>query len=85
MHLLDGIIAGVLLKELFQRDGVGTMVARYQYLSMLTRLYETIFDIVNVVDKRNTKLLEEKLPQERSTGNSCYSKAVQLNNDLKDV
>ncbi|KAK4477441.1 hypothetical protein RD792_016664 [Penstemon davidsonii] len=28
VHLLDGTIAGVLLKELFQRDGVGTMVAR---------------------------------------------------------
>lgn len=29
VHLLDGTIGGVLLKELFQRDGVGTMVARY--------------------------------------------------------
>lgn len=28
VHLLDGTIGGVLLKELFQRDGVGTMVAR---------------------------------------------------------
>lgn len=29
VHLLDGTIAGVLLKELYQRDGVGTMVARF--------------------------------------------------------
>ncbi|KAL6521598.1 putative amino-acid acetyltransferase nags2, chloroplastic [Orobanche gracilis] len=27
VHLLDGTVGGVLLKELFQRDGVGTMVA----------------------------------------------------------
>lgn len=32
VHLLDGTIGGVLLKELFQRDGVGTMVARYANL-----------------------------------------------------
>ncbi|KAL8193707.1 hypothetical protein R6Q57_026399 [Mikania cordata] len=31
VHLLDGTIAGVLLKELFQRDGVGTMVASDLY------------------------------------------------------
>lgn len=29
VHLLDGTIGGVLLLELFQRDGMGTMVARY--------------------------------------------------------
>ena len=28
MHLLDGTIGGVLLLELFKRDGMGTMVAR---------------------------------------------------------
>ncbi|CAH1421219.1 unnamed protein product [Lactuca virosa] len=28
VHLVDGNICGVLLKELFQRDGVGTMVAK---------------------------------------------------------
>ncbi|EPS62026.1 n-acetyl-glutamate synthase, partial [Genlisea aurea] len=31
VHLLDGTMAGVLLKELFQRDGVGTMVASDLY------------------------------------------------------
>ncbi|KAL2504738.1 putative amino-acid acetyltransferase NAGS1 [Abeliophyllum distichum] len=31
VHLLDGNIGGVLLKELFQRDGVGTMVASDLY------------------------------------------------------
>lgn len=31
VHLLDGTIAGVLLKELFQRDGVGTMIASDLY------------------------------------------------------
>ncbi|XP_027178736.1 probable amino-acid acetyltransferase NAGS1, chloroplastic [Coffea eugenioides] len=31
VHLLDGKIGGVLLKELFQRDGVGTMVASDLY------------------------------------------------------
>lgn len=36
MHLLDGTIAGVLLKELFQRDGVGTMVARYLSLDVIS-------------------------------------------------
>ncbi|KAL2241522.1 UNVERIFIED_CONTAM: putative amino-acid acetyltransferase NAGS2, chloroplastic [Sesamum indicum] len=34
VHLLDGTIAGVLLKELFQRDGVGTMVASDLYEGM---------------------------------------------------
>lgn len=29
VHLLDGTIGGVLLLELFKRDGMGTMVARY--------------------------------------------------------
>ncbi|KAF3631683.1 putative F-box protein SKIP23-like [Capsicum annuum] len=32
VHLLNDTIGGVLLKELFQRDGVGMMVARYMYL-----------------------------------------------------
>ncbi|XP_028098133.1 probable amino-acid acetyltransferase NAGS1, chloroplastic [Camellia sinensis] len=31
VHLLDGTIGGVLLMELFQRDGVGTMVASDLY------------------------------------------------------
>ncbi|KAG9132625.1 hypothetical protein Leryth_023625 [Lithospermum erythrorhizon] len=31
VHLLDGTIGGVLLKELFQRDGVGTMIASDLY------------------------------------------------------
>ncbi|XP_012832630.1 PREDICTED: probable amino-acid acetyltransferase NAGS1, chloroplastic isoform X1 [Erythranthe guttata] len=31
VHLLDGTMGGVLLKELFQRDGVGTMVASDLY------------------------------------------------------
>ncbi|VFQ64139.1 unnamed protein product [Cuscuta campestris] len=31
VHLLDGTIGGVLLKELFQRDGIGTMVASDLY------------------------------------------------------
>lgn len=29
VHLLDGTTGGALLLELFQRDGIGTMVARY--------------------------------------------------------
>lgn len=32
VHLLDGTISGVLLLELFKRDGMGTMVARYMHL-----------------------------------------------------
>lgn len=28
VHLLDGTVGGALLLELFQRDGIGTMVAR---------------------------------------------------------
>ena len=31
VHLLDGTKGGVLLLELFTRDGLGTMVARYDY------------------------------------------------------
>jgi hypothetical protein len=31
VHLLDGTKGGVLLLELFKRDGMGTMVARYDY------------------------------------------------------
>ncbi|KAJ4866699.1 hypothetical protein Rs2_51772 [Raphanus sativus] len=31
VHLLDGTITGVLLLELFKRDGMGTMVARYTF------------------------------------------------------
>ncbi|KAL0461857.1 UNVERIFIED_CONTAM: putative amino-acid acetyltransferase NAGS1, chloroplastic [Sesamum latifolium] len=34
VHLLDGTIHGVLLKELFQRDGVGTVVASNLYEGM---------------------------------------------------
>ncbi|KAL1538493.1 putative amino-acid acetyltransferase nags1, chloroplastic [Salvia divinorum] len=34
VHLLDGTTGGVLLKELFQRDGVGTMVASDLYEGM---------------------------------------------------
>ena len=29
VHLLDGIVGGVVLLELFKRDGMGTMVARF--------------------------------------------------------
>lgn len=36
VHLLDGTIGGVLLNELFQRDGVGTMVASDLYEGMRT-------------------------------------------------
>ncbi|KZV57022.1 hypothetical protein F511_08180 [Dorcoceras hygrometricum] len=36
VHLLDGTVGGVLLKELFQRDGVGTMVASDIYEGMRT-------------------------------------------------
>ena len=32
VHLLDGTVSGVLLLELFKRDGMGTMVARYLYI-----------------------------------------------------
>ena len=33
VHLLDGTISGVLLLELFKRDGMGTMVARYAFIN----------------------------------------------------
>jgi amino-acid N-acetyltransferase len=36
VHLLDGTISGVLLLELFKRDGMGTMVARYTQLFSLS-------------------------------------------------
>ncbi|CAK9158343.1 unnamed protein product [Ilex paraguariensis] len=45
VHLLDGTIGGVLLKELFQRDGVGTMVARYAISSSATFLPCTICNV----------------------------------------
>ncbi|MFQ6645096.1 hypothetical protein Gotur_019787 [Gossypium turneri] len=34
VHLLDGTIGGVLLLELFKRDGMGTMVARYSIFAV---------------------------------------------------
>ncbi|XP_051114744.1 probable amino-acid acetyltransferase NAGS1, chloroplastic [Andrographis paniculata] len=43
VHLLDGTVGGVLLKELFQRDGVGTMVASDLYEGMRAA-QETDFD-----------------------------------------
>lgn len=36
VHLLDGTVGGALLLELYQRDGMGTMVARYVF-------YESLF------------------------------------------
>ena len=36
VHLLDGTISGVLLLELFKRDGMGTMVARYVLFAILS-------------------------------------------------
>jgi hypothetical protein len=29
VHIIDGTVGGALLLELFTRDGVGTMIARY--------------------------------------------------------
>ncbi|KAM7507214.1 hypothetical protein LguiA_017667 [Lonicera macranthoides] len=50
VHLLDGTIAGVLLKELFQRDGVGTMVASDVYEG--TRMAKvTDFDAIRQIIK----------------------------------
>lgn len=40
VHLLDGTIGGVLLLELFKRDGMGTMVARYATFS---NVFQKIF------------------------------------------
>ncbi|PIN13840.1 Acetylglutamate kinase/acetylglutamate synthase [Handroanthus impetiginosus] len=48
VHLLDGTISGVLLKELFQRSGVGTMVARSVYL-FNRYLHQTIFKLYLVL------------------------------------
>jgi len=48
VHLLDGTISGVLLLELFKRDGMGTMVARWAsfvYLEIFSYYYE-IFSLL---------------------------------------
>ncbi|KAK4367848.1 hypothetical protein RND71_011640 [Anisodus tanguticus] len=42
VHLLDGTIGGVLLKELFQRDGVGTMVARVSDIHGIKQLLQPL-------------------------------------------
>nr|KAJ0220716.1 hypothetical protein LSAT_V11C200099380 [Lactuca sativa] len=47
VHLLDGSISGVLLKELFQRDGVGIMVASDLYEG--TRMGKLLY--LNVISK----------------------------------
>lgn len=41
VHLLDGTISGVLLLELFKRDGMGTMVARYVHSFFFSSLAYT--------------------------------------------
>ncbi|KAL0424116.1 UNVERIFIED_CONTAM: putative amino-acid acetyltransferase NAGS1, chloroplastic [Sesamum radiatum] len=45
VHILDGTIGGVLLKELFQRDGVGTMVASNLYEGMRTARLPDLYGI----------------------------------------
>uniref|UniRef100_A0A5B6Z401 amino-acid N-acetyltransferase n=1 Tax=Davidia involucrata TaxID=16924 RepID=A0A5B6Z401_DAVIN len=54
VHLIDGTISGVLLLELFQRDGVGTMVASDLYEG--TRM-ATVTDILGI--KQIIQPLEE--------------------------
>ncbi|KAK6151142.1 hypothetical protein DH2020_016074 [Rehmannia glutinosa] len=54
VHLLDGTIGGVLLKELFQRDGVGTMVASDLYEGMR---------MASVTDLRGVKQLLQPLEE----------------------
>ncbi|KAG7034285.1 putative amino-acid acetyltransferase NAGS2, chloroplastic, partial [Cucurbita argyrosperma subsp. argyrosperma] len=43
VHLLDGTIGGVLLLELFKRDGMGTMVARQAIFYPLTDMNNELF------------------------------------------
>lgn len=50
MHLLDGTIGGVLLKELFQRDGVGTMVARYAVCHILQKYLVVMITVSRCVN-----------------------------------
>ncbi|XP_024988278.1 probable amino-acid acetyltransferase NAGS2, chloroplastic [Cynara cardunculus var. scolymus] len=67
VHLLDGNIAGVLLKELFQRDGVGTMVASDLYegtrmakvddLVAIRQLFKPLEDSGTLVKRTDEELL----------------------------
>ncbi|KAJ9540731.1 hypothetical protein OSB04_027237 [Centaurea solstitialis] len=67
VHLLDGNIAGVLLKELFQRDGVGTMVASDLYegtrmakvedLVAIRQLFKPLEDSGTLVRRTDEELL----------------------------
>lgn len=44
---MDGTISGVLLLELFKRDGMGTMVARYTHLFFdLYRSYSVVKSVM---------------------------------------
>ncbi|KAK6125353.1 hypothetical protein DH2020_040906 [Rehmannia glutinosa] len=71
VHLLDGTIGGVLLKELFQRDGVGTMVARSppQMKPRLTIFYRFVSDLyegmrmASVTDLRGVRQLLQPLEE----------------------
>ncbi|XVF17512.1 hypothetical protein REPUB_Repub10bG0129200 [Reevesia pubescens] len=50
VHLLDGTIGGVLLLELFKRDGMGTMVARYLMVAvnLLFNLRENMHLLISI-------------------------------------
>ncbi|KAI3722703.1 hypothetical protein L2E82_33745 [Cichorium intybus] len=68
VHLLDGNIAGVLLKELFQRDGVGTMVASDLYegtrmgkvedLPGIRQIFKPLEDSGTLVKRTDEELLK---------------------------
>ncbi|XP_022856785.1 probable amino-acid acetyltransferase NAGS1, chloroplastic [Olea europaea var. sylvestris] len=68
VHLLDGTVGGVLLKELFQRDGVGTMVASDLYegtrmakvtdISGIKRLLQPLEESGTLIRRTEKELLE---------------------------
>ncbi|XP_023751855.1 probable amino-acid acetyltransferase NAGS2, chloroplastic [Lactuca sativa] len=68
VHLLDGSISGVLLKELFQRDGVGTMVASDLYegtrmgkvddLPGIRQIFKPLEDSGTLVKRTDEELLK---------------------------
>ncbi|GAB2282718.1 Probable amino-acid acetyltransferase nags1, chloroplastic [Dionaea muscipula] len=68
VHLLDGTVGGVLLLELFQRDGVGTMVASDVYegtrtareadLPGIRQLVQPLEESGTLIHRSNKELLE---------------------------
>jgi amino-acid N-acetyltransferase len=73
VHLLDGTISGVLLLELFKRDGMGTMVASDVYEGNREAKVEDLAGIRQII-----KPLEESGALVRRTDEEVCLLAISL-------